>query len=898
MTKNEKVQQFINLANDYIHENNYTEKQLDKVIQDLFHIPMYSDFSKEEISFIQDKLRDRLSISYSDSFVVTGSSQHEPWFEEAYGKINDVTRWDRYIKYLRKCKNFSPSVIQDMRKNLFKIIDLLGDPTGNNFRRKGLVVGDVQSGKTANYIGLMNLAADMKYKIIIVLTGTTNTLREQTQQRIYEGMGKANSKDGVNSININSYSKDQHPVYLTSIEQDFNKNTSTGFQTSVGSTTAPIIIVTKKNTSSLKNIKSWLDDYSKDINKDYIDYSLLLIDDEADFASVNTKDEAEGESPTIINRRIREILELFTKSSYIGFTATPFANVFINPNTEDEMFGQDLFPKDYIYVLGQPSNYIGIHSIFSDSYDDEEENYSDMIEIIDENEMELFLPLKHKKETRFDKIPPVLQEAINLFFIGNVIRDFREDNSKHRTMMINISRFQNVHQRIKDAVIERVTEMIKEIRMYANLPLKEALSYETLKSLRDSYYAYYDSLKESYDFNDILTNMYKSVKNIEVYIANANNKDLDYANSKEGVRAIVIGGFSLSRGITLEGLMISFYYRNSVMYDSLLQMGRWFGYRENYADLCKIFMTEKVVEDFKFISLATEELKEDLEMNLKKNLTPLDFGIRVRSGQAGLMVTARNKMKASDSITAKVNYNNEIISMRKFSLNKEMNLSNKRLINSFVEKHIDKLSDDLLYTRDDSIGLRDIDKLEIIDLISEFKSLPSSLFDSKLIIDWLRGNNHKSLQKWDVAFALVKDGRNNGKEISFSGNIQGNSRTLAVHVMDEVKQIYRLNKSRLGNPDDGKYGLSREQIDKISTHFGDKNAQKKYLWSELNRKPLLMVYAISPKVHQTNTLIDTDPILLLSLSIPDLGIGQSKSIEYIVNNVYQDIESLETEGDE
>src|SRR5699024_6366801 len=140
--------------------------------------------------------------------------------------------------------------------------------------------------------------------------------------------------------------------------------------------------------------------------------------------------------------------------------------------------------------------------------------------------------------------------------------------------------------------------MIKEIRMYANLPLKEALSYETLKSLHDSYYAYYDSLTESYDFNDILTNMYNSVKNIEVYIANANNKDLDYANSKEGVRAIVIGGFSLSRGITLEGLMISFYYRNSVMYDSLLQMGRWFGYRENYADLCKIFMTEKVVEDF------------------------------------------------------------------------------------------------------------------------------------------------------------------------------------------------------------------------------------------------------------------------------------------------------------
>lgn len=894
MKNNDLVNRFITMVSFYLTNNNYTEKLLEEAVNTMSAVVPYNNLTDEELNYSLDELKKQLSITYGESFVIKNKNQHKPWFDEAYDRLGYDTRWERYKQYLSS-RNFSPSVIQDMQKNLFSIADLLGNPMGENFKRKGLVVGDVQSGKTANYIGLMNLAADVNYKIIIVLTGTTNTLREQTQLRIYDGMGKANSVTGVNSIHSKYNAKDSHPVYLTTAEQDFNKNTSKGFQTSVGSTTAPIIIVTKKNSSSLKNIKSWLDDYSKDINKDYIDYSLLLIDDEADFASINTKNTDEGEPPTEINKRIREILELFTKSSYIGFTATPFANVFINPNNEDEMYGQDLFPKDYIYVLGQPTNYIGVQSIFSDSYNDD---YSNMLEIIDELEMELFLPLKHKKESSFNRIPPKLQDAINLFFIGNVIRDFRDEKDKHRTMMINISRFQFVHQRIKDTVIKRVSDMIREIRMYANLPLNEALEYDSIKSIFESYNSYYKSLINSYDFRDILKNMYKSVKNIEVYIANANNKDLDYSNNKSGVRAIVIGGFSLSRGITLEGLMVSFYYRNSVTYDTLLQMGRWFGYRDNYADLCKIFMTEKVIEDFKFISLATQELKDELEMNLKKDLTPKQFGIKVRCGQSGLMVTARNKHRSSKLITARVDYNNEILSMRTFKLDEKINSNNKQLIDDFVVRNSDKISNDLLYTRDDSTGLRNVDKREIIKIISEFKMLGSSLFDSKLIIDWLKENNQKELEKWDVAFALVKDDKNDGKDIAFSGGITGKSRVLSVHLLNKEEQSYRINKSRLGNPEDGKYGLSLEQIKKIPKPFANKTTQKKYLLSELNRNPLLIVYAISPKLHQTKTILDTEPIILLSLSIPDLGIGKSESIEYVVNNVYQDIEILEIGDDE
>ena len=291
------------------------EPEIIKIAEDLKNTSLFPNLSDEDYNRVLDLAVQTLNTRYGESYIVKTDTKSDPWFNNYYKDLG-ITRWDRYVDYLKQQKKFAPKVINGMQENLFKIIDLVGNPSGENFSRRGLVIGDVQSGKTANYVGLMNLATDAKFKLMIVLTGTTNTLREQTQIRIEEGLGKANLKKGVSVVQDIRYEdfEKSNPIYLTSEEHDFNLNSRKNFQLSIETTKVPIVIVTKKNSTALKNIYNWLEEYSLDQRNNRIDSSLLLIDDEADFASVNTKDDEDN--PTIINSRIRQILGLFTKSSY------------------------------------------------------------------------------------------------------------------------------------------------------------------------------------------------------------------------------------------------------------------------------------------------------------------------------------------------------------------------------------------------------------------------------------------------------------------------------------------------------------------------------------------------------------------------------------------------------
>jgi len=874
-----------------------TEPELEKVAEDLRAVPLFQNISDSEFEEILFDAKASLRVTFGKSYTIEENDRIKPWFREFYSSINHHTRWERYKEYLINTKHFDPKAISEMTDNLFKITNLLGNPKGNNFKRKGLVVGDVQSGKTANYVGLMNLASDAEYKVIIVLTGTTNTLREQTQIRIEEGLGIAGSQDGVTSNPSIEYQifKSKDPVYLTSQTKDFSKTSKETFQASIEATTVPIVIVTKKNISALKNIKEWLDDYSKGKNNTHINSSLLLIDDEADFASVNTKKNLETEKPTQINRRIREILELFTKSSYIGFTATPYANIFIDPSDETSMYGQDLFPKDYIYVLGESGKYLGVEKVFSD-----EGEHKNMLVRLNEEEVETYLPLKHKKDQPFSELAPSMLTALNLFFLANVIRDLRGHINQHRSMLMNISRFQDMHEKIKLSVSEHVLKMQRDIRLNSKLPIEEALGNVTIASLKKSFDAHYSGLEEGFTFEEILNQMNKSVYNIHVAIVNANSKELNYLAKEERgeyERVIVVGGFALSRGLTLEGLMISYYYRNSVMYDSLLQMGRWFGFRNKYEDLCKIFMTESVISDFRFISLATKELKEDLAIHSERGSTPKEFGIRVRSGQAGLIVTSRNKMRTGKKITTRVDFNNDIIATRALKIDSQINNKNKKLVERLISENIDHLSDKM-YPKNSKIigyGLCGINRVKIIEFLKNYKSVNGSNFDSELIVRWLQTNNLKELEKWDVAFPFVTTDDTDGQPVDFGFGIKGLSRVLSVQKRDD--DLYKINRSRLGNPSDGRYGLDQDQVEKVKTHFsyeGKSLSQKNYLWSDLKRKPLLLVYSITPKESKGNYL-GSEPITLLSISIPDLGFGKSKVVDYTVNKIYQDLEEIEVE---
>lgn len=869
------------------------EPEIIKIAEDLKNTSLFPNLSDEDYNRVLDLAVQTLNTRYGESYIVKTDTKSDPWFNNYYKDLG-ITRWDRYVDYLKQQKKFAPKVINGMQENLFKIIDLVGNPSGENFSRRGLVIGDVQSGKTANYVGLMNLATDAKFKLMIVLTGTTNTLREQTQIRIEEGLGKANLKKGVSVVQDIRYEdfEKSNPIYLTSEEHDFNLNSRKNFQLSIETTKVPIVIVTKKNSTALKNIYNWLEEYSLDQRNNRIDSSLLLIDDEADFASVNTKDDEDN--PTIINSRIRQILGLFTKSSYLGFTATPYANIFINPENNDEMYGLDLFPRDYIYVLGESEKYIGVQRIFGE---EKNADHKDMLVEIYPEELETYLPLKHKKDYEFYKLSPSMEDALNLFFLANVVRDLRGDLTAHRSMLINVSRFTLLHSDIKDIVLEYVNRVKRDIRLNGKLPIKEAIKKETISNLNKSFNKHYSNLKEKYSFDELLKLMNDSIHNITVSVINQSNKEMNYmANEEIGERVIVIGGFSLSRGLTLEGLMISYYYRNSVMYDSLLQMGRWFGYRNNYEDLCKIYMTLDTISDFKFIALATQELKDDLKINSNRGSTPKEFGIKVRSGQTGLIITSRNKMRTGKQITTSIDFNKDIIETTCLSVKDiKTNLKNSQVIQNLIKKNSTRRSSSLdPNNKNISEGLVDVDKSEIIQFLKDFTPVNGSKFDSELIIKWLRSNTSEILNKWDIAFAK---GSNKELKYNYGYGIEGATSIRTMIKVGNQEGIYKNSNSRLGSPSDGRLGLDDEQYDQFNKKYKDIKtdktvSQKFYFDYELNRKPIIVIYSVVPQERDEKELY-SEYIPMLSIGIPDLGTGRSEVVEYTVNKIYQDLDTIE-----
>lgn len=284
-------------------------------------------------------------------------------------KIQDNFFWSRYKDYLinhSSISRISINLLDDV--TLPDIMNCLGNPNDVLDKprlRRGLIIGDVQSGKTATYTGLICKAADAGYKVVILLTGITENLRRQTQERIDEGIvGITLKKEGkiekYPRVGVGLDNKQIKATSVTSTLNDFVGNCNK-ITMSLASNSL-VLFVIKKNVSVLQRLFNWLREQNIDPIKGYVDVPMLLIDDEADNASVNTrKDETD---PTRTNKLIRQICNLFMNSTYVGFTATPFANVFIDPDSVDAMQHADLFPEHFIYALEAPSNYVGADKIF------------------------------------------------------------------------------------------------------------------------------------------------------------------------------------------------------------------------------------------------------------------------------------------------------------------------------------------------------------------------------------------------------------------------------------------------------------------------------------------------------------------------------------------------------
>ena len=831
---------------------------------------------------------------------------HKPWYLNARAQNDQAVYWKRYRDYLFLQKHYSPPVVDSIDSSTNDIMDFLGNPAlpkGISFTRRGLVLGDVQSGKTGTYIALINKAADTGYKVIILLTGVIEKLRQQTQSRIDEGFigsdsaamvknMKASEPIGVGKFCSNNLAP---TTCLTSTEEDFNSRLANNVVSNLQAINGPMILVVKKNKSVLEKLYKWFTTRNNVAEGSKIDFPLLLIDDEADNASINTN--KKDENPTIINKCIRKLLNLFTKSNYVGFTATPYANIFIKPDTDDEMLNTDLFPQNFIYVLKKPSNYIGPEEIF-----DEQGKYSFMLKKIDDRQENKFLPEKHKKDATVGPLPESLREAICSFFIANAIQDLRHRETTHRSMLINISRFINVQNNIKDAVEGFVKSYQRAIENYSMA--KNPLTHEELAFIKMVYDKHFDPTRhfnardeKTFNWDEILSALYRATTPIVVRAVNKDNaqKNLCYSEYEEtGLRVIAVGGFSLSRGLTLEGLCISYYYRNSKMYDTLMQMGRWFGYRDHYADVCQIWMNNTSRDWYREITLATRELKDDLQRMSNQGKTPKDFGLWVRSDSTALYVTAKNKMRNAEKISRKITFSGKIIETPYLKKNESFNdtarTSTSTSINDILQLNDGFSSTEGLH-RPLTPLIRDVPSKLITEYLEDINlSGDQTIIDKKLIIDYIASSD--ALGKWDVAIATgdSKNTWNFGeREIDY---VMRNFR------ISDYSYVISGKNSRVGDTEMYGIGLTKAHYEEIKANvkaLQDKNLSETDLFAQgIVRNPLLVIFPVELKISEKTRKDEPDKVPVIEKvlesegSKPYIAIGMGfpcaageKPIEYI-----------------
>ncbi len=861
-----------------------------KLLSDALHY----ELSEREIAEIIEDYEINVKVRAFDPDSIVIETMNSEWFQE---KKNDVSMkhdyWSRYEDYLREEKDFDEDTITVLKRSTEEVLGYCANPTpkvGEVKKRKGLVVGDVQSGKTANYMALINMACDYGYKLIIILAGLTDSLRMQTQERVDEGLiGAISNTIGSNNIiyvGVGSLKKERYAVTLTNLDKDFKRESMSALNNTSADYNKPVVLIVKKNKSTLENVKEWLKP-----GMDGVTDHILIIDDEADNASVNTK--KSDEDPSAINRLIRDLYNNFPKASYVGYTATPFANIFINPD-DDESY-RDLFPSDFITLLKTPTSYFGSEKVFGINND----GNTRYLREIDEEE-ELFLPVNHKKDDEFFGLAESLKEAIQTFYLNSVIRTKRGKPYAHRSMMINISRFNKMQTKIKREVasyVENLKNIISQTSYQSRekfLRNKEMLSMYNLYMTDD----YYDSIREEVSWDEIQSRLAYEADRMKVIVVNRlkDEEKLDYRSYKDtGARYIVIGGFVLSRGLTLEGLMVSYYSRNGSAYDSLLQMCRWFGYRPKYEDLCRIYMSEINKDNFGAVIDATNDLKQQFrEMKIAKK-TPNEYGLMVKTCPDvlnTLLVTSRNKSRTTIDRTITLNYSTQTIDTSKIFWDISRNIKNlKILVNELQDKlgELQKLGNRYMY--------QSVDKETIISILQRIEfPYENTKLDTISICKFLEESNR--LNFWDVVVA--------------TGNIEEDTRYFEFgnKRLPSVKRKFNYRKedneafvriagtnNRLMDPGILNSGLDSNTINEINASASGKTpTAKDYL--KKRKKPIFVIYPIDLKVdygdtNKSEVKKQLEDYFLIGIGIGFPYNGEGISITYKLNKRMQ--EELERE---
>lgn len=815
--------------------------------------------SNDDLNRMRNELETLFNVRMDQGILIQGDEQQKrdtTWWTGKKQQESDNFYWNRYKLYLKK--SLPEEVIKTIDIDSDMVMDNLENPEKNSFNIYGMVVGHVQSGKTANYSSLICKAADAGYKFIVVIAGGINNLRNQTQERINEAFVGIDKGQQIGS-GIGNAPLEKLPISLTTVEKDFNtqdaKRNSQG--TNFETNTTPILLVIKKNTTTLQNVISWLENQYK--NK-ISNHAMLLIDDESDYASINTNDDND---PTKINERLRKLLNLFHKSSYVAYTATPFANIFINHEANHDKYGEDLFPRDFIYTLDAPTNYFGAKKIFIES----EKKYLISIPSKDEKAP---LPLGHKKDFAPQILPTSILEAIRVFLLNIAIRWRRGQEAKHNSMLIHATRFTDVHRKLSLLVENYLSLLKSDISSYALLKNAEEQSLN-IQDLRITFEKYYMNIEFCWD--EIKEQLHYSTKTIIVReVHQRRTIELEYRKDRP-TNAIVVGGTSVARGFTLEGLSVSYFLRNTIFYDTLMQMGRWFGYRDGYEDLCKIYMTDEMMDNFTQIIEATEDLIQNLRLMASSKRTPLDFGLAVRQHPDSLLqITAKNKLKNTKRFLHSMNLNGHLKETVRFSKDLKIHEFNFTVIENLIKK-ISKIDSGKYIWKD-------IDRSMVSDFLENFKTWDGQGIYGLMPIRHIQKYADTIDTKWDV---VLYTGTSLECKIDII-SIKTEMRTSYT----EKNDYYEIGQRKISSGLPEIVLLSDTDIEKLkSKSFTKPREQTQYIREKLE-KPILMLH-----------ILNTEFVKFLpafGVCFPNNGLDNTQTVEYTMNTVLiRELEEMDSD---
>lgn len=739
---------------------------------------------------------------------------HIDWLDAQRKK--DWRYWGRLQRYLER--RLSIEVVDSLDRSTDGILELLEDPLRpGSWDRRGLVVGHVQSGKTSSYSALICKAADAGYKIIIVLAGMHNNLRSQTQIRLEEaflGYETSPNREPGNPIGVFWEDSDPsiHPHCATTRADKGDFNAAVARHFSISPEERPWLFVVKKNKSVLTKLLKWIrsphvaDATDPETGRKMVTkLPLLVIDDEADHASVDTGEQVfdaegvpdENHQPKAINSLIRQILHSFSKSAYVGYTATPFANIFIHRGGETRLEGPDLFPQSFIKNISAPSNYVGPARVFGLRGPDGRTGglplSRDIKDHVSADGETGWMPPKHNKAHvplygGMPVVPPSLRKAIGSFVLACAARVCRGQGNAHSSMLVHVTRFTDV----QDAVLFQVEEEMSSMRRRLTRKVDHEELTTRLRNLwkEDFVPTSQKIAKEVPDafegqnipsWEEIESILPTVVSDIIVKTVNGNAKDaLDYVeHGEKGLKVIAVGGDKLARGLTLEGLCVSYFVRTTKMYDTLMQMGRWFGYRPGYLDLCRLYTTAELVKWFGHIADASEELREEFDQMAAAGATPWEYGLKVESHPV-LLVTSPLKMRTAKTLSLSYSGSmSQTISFLGDVTGQKVNMdATKTLLSAIGEPHVRGPVRKRGGAEDSwkrSVLWNGVDAEQVLDFLRAYRTPPGAdRANTAVMAEFVEQMNAVGeLKKWTVA--LVAEGRKGASAYEFSPSVSVDS---------------------------------------------------------------------------------------------------------------------------